>query len=126
MALHTELEIYRSAFDLAGAAVDVVLQMRRDVKPVLGKLMVDECFGIVLNIRAANMAQDEEKEPHLLQLLERLTNVETAVRLCRDRHFIARPAYSRIVEHTQSVGRQANAWRKHYTSGVPQRQLPGC
>lgn len=124
MALHTELDIYRSCYDLLGEAVDAVLQMRRDVKPVLGKSIVDGCFAIETHIRAANMAQD--KEPHLLLLLERLSNIEIAVRLCRDRGFIRNPAYARLIQHTQHVGKQANGWRNHYKGGPQQRQLSGC
>ncbi len=124
MALHTELEIYRSCYDLLGEAVDAVLQMRKDLKPIIGKGIVDRCFEIELCIRDANMAQD--KEPHLLLVLERLTNIETAARLCRDRKFISVPAYARLIKHTQHVGKQANGWRNHYKGGSQQRQLPGC
>lgn len=122
MALHTELDIYRSAFDLACAAVAAVMQMRRDAKPVVGRIMVDECFAIVRHIRLANMAADEGKETHLLQLLDSLTNVETALRISRDMRFIATPAYACLVQHTQSVGRQAQGWRNHYRGNANTRQ----
>lgn len=123
MALHTETDIYRAIFDLAGEAADVILQMRRDVKPVFGKTIIDHCLAMELDIRAANMAPAEAREPHLLKLLERIATVETVARICRDKRFIAVPAYARLVKHTQSVGRQANGWRKHHAGDGTQRQL---
>lgn len=123
MALHTDTDIYRAIFDLAGEAVDVVLQMRRDVKPVLGRTILDNCLAMELDVRAANMAPNEAREPHLLKLLERLATVETVVRMCRDKRFIQTPAYARLITHTQSVGKQANGWRKHHAGDGSQRQL---
>ena len=36
MALHSELPIYKVAFDLFGLAVDLIKNMPRDVKQVIG------------------------------------------------------------------------------------------
>ena len=54
MALHTELDIFRACFDLAGEAVDVVLQMRRDVKPVLGRTIEFENWHLYRHQRTGN------------------------------------------------------------------------
>ena len=121
MALHQTLAIYRSCCDLLGDALVVVMQMRRDVKHALGNKIIDACIELDLHVRAANIAHD--KEPHLLHLLERLEVIELVLRLCRDRRWIAPGQYARLVDHTQSIGRQANGWRKAGAGAVTQPGL---
>ena len=110
MALHNELEIYRSCYTLLGAAGEVIMQMRRDAKKVFGEMIINGCVEPDLHIRAANMAQD--KEPHLLRLLERLEVIELLLRTCRDNRYIAVSHFARLVMLTQSIGKQANGWRR--------------
>ena len=121
MALHHTLEIHRSCCDLLGEAVVIVLNMPRAVKNALGNKIIDGCIDLDLRIRAANMAQD--KEPHLLQLLEGLEVIELVLRLCRDKKWISPRQYAALVEHTQSIGRQANGWRRAGSGAVTQQGL---
>jgi hypothetical protein len=110
MALHTETEIYAGCFELLGAAVDTIRNMRRDVKPILGKMIVEACVELDLWLRAANIAAD--KEPHLLKFLERLEVIEFLMRTCRDRNYVPVKAYAEIILRTQSIGKQVNGWRR--------------
>lgn len=123
MALHTELEIYRSCFDLLGDAAQVVANMRREIKSVLGSSIVQACVQLDIHLRRANMAQD--KEPELLALLEQLEVIEISTRVCRDRRWIPLTHYAKLALHTQSIGMQCNAWRTYMKEhGSPQqRQL---
>lgn len=123
MALHSELEIYRTCFDLLGEAVEIVRNMRRDIKKALGDRILDACIELDLFVRRANIAAD--KEPFLLNLLERLEVIELLSRLCRDRGWIPIGHYAKLTQRTQSIGRQCNAWRTHMKEqGSPQqRQL---
>lgn len=125
MALHSELEIYRTCYDLLGVAVEVIRQMRRDIKKAVGDQITQACVDLPLLVRRANIAAD--KEPHLLQFLERVEAIELLVRTCRDHHWISTGHYAAIVHLTQSVGRQANAWRTRMKelAGSHQRQLFG-
>jgi hypothetical protein len=122
VALHTALDIYGTCYDLLGVAGDVVLNMRRDAKRVYGDKIIDACIELDVHIRGANMAHD--KEPHLLRLLERLEVIELIVRVCRDRRYIATGQYAELVKRTQSIGKQANGWRKDSSSGNQQRLFP--
>ena len=124
MALHTELAIHRDAFDLLGEAVEAVRQMPRDLKPMLGRVITDGCLGIDLDIRAANIAAD--KVQHLDRLLERLSTIETAVRLSRDRKYLTLKAYTQLITRTQQIGRQANGWKRQqlqHRGDAPRRQI---
>ena len=70
MALHSELPIYKVAYDLSDLAIDLVRNMPRDVKGVIGDELRRECLSLVVLIYRANVARD--KVPHLSELLERV------------------------------------------------------
>jgi len=123
MALHSELPLYRACYDLLGVVSDVIRNMRRDIKTALGARILDSCIALDLHLRQANI--DQDKEPELARLLERLEVIELIARVCRDKGWIPAKHYADIVERTQSIGRQTNAWRSRMKElGSPQqRQL---
>jgi len=121
MGLHTATELYSVCFELLGVACEAVLNMRRDVKSVLGGKIIDACIGLDLHLRDANMADD--KEPHILLLLERLEVIELLSRVCRDKQFLPLGHYTKLIERTQSIGRQATGWRKSVSGSGQQRLL---
>lgn len=116
MALHTELPIYKVAYDLLSAATDFVQNMPRPVKTAVGGRLSGLCIEAVLLILRANCAND--KLPHLSALLERVAELNLLLRLCCDKRFISRKQYAAAIQLTASIGRQANGWRKHATSPV--------
>lgn len=74
MAIHTELPIYKVAYDLLGVVVQLVRNMPREFKQSIGGKIRDECIEIATLVFRANVAAD--KAPHLLELLERLQVAE--------------------------------------------------
>lgn len=114
MALHTDLEIHKMAYDLFDAIMDLVKQMPRDFKVPMGGKLRDECLEIITCIFRANSNRD--KEPHLLALIERLQVIELMLRLSRDKRLIATSHYANAIKLTNSIGRQANGWRKWASS----------
>ena len=117
MALHHQLPIYKVAYDLADLAVDLVRQMPRDVKDVIGRDLRGDCLRILVLIFRANVATD--KVPHLLELVERLQVVELLLRLSCDKRFISKPQYGKAIDFTSAIGRQANGWRKASSASSP-------
>jgi len=109
MAIHTQLPIYKVAYDLLDVVTDLVKNMQRDFKRSIGEKINVECIEITVLVFRANVAQD--KSPHLMELLERLQVIELLVRLAMDKRLISRPAYANAVELTTSIGKQANGWR---------------
>ena len=69
MAIHTELPIYKVAYDLLGVVVQIVKNMPRDFKQSVGGKIRDECIDVATLVFRANVAAD--KAPHLLDLLGR-------------------------------------------------------
>ena len=114
--LHSELPIYKVAYDLLGLIVQVARNMPRDVKQQLGGALRDECVQITVCIFRANVAR--EKAPHLLEVLERLQVAELLLRLSRDKRLISTAQYAAAIELTTSIGKQANGWRRSAVSPV--------
>ncbi len=111
MALHTELPIHKVAYDLAGLAIDLIKNMPREVKAVIGGELRDECLKLIVLIFRANVAAD--KRVHLAELLERQQVVELLLRLSRDKRYISTGQYARAIAFTGSIGKQANGWKKY-------------
>ncbi|WP_150428842.1 four helix bundle protein [Dechloromonas sp. CZR5] len=110
MSIHTSLPIYKAAYDLLGLSSDMVKNMNRDYKRTIGEKIAMECIEIIVLVFRANVAQD--KEPHLMELLERLQVAELLIRLAKDKQLISLGAYAQAIEKSTSIGKQANGWRK--------------
>lgn len=116
MGLHTELSIYKTAYDLLDVATDLAKNMPRDFKAQIGGKIRDECIEITVLIFRANTAR--EKTQHLLDLVERLQVAELLLRLSVDKRLISRPQYAKAVALTNSIGKQATGWKK-YSASAP-------
>jgi len=110
MALHTQLPIYKVAYDLLDVITELARNMNRDFKVSIGGKLRDECVEIVVLIFRANVVRD--KAPHLSKLIERLQVAELLLRLSKDKKLISHGQYARAVELTQSIGKQASGWRR--------------
>src|ERR1039457_3672531 len=110
MALHTELPIYKVAYDLLDAITDLAKNMPRDFKASIGGKLRDECVEIVVLIFRANVAR--EKALHIATLIERLQVAELLHRLSKDKRLISTGQYAKAIELTNSVGKQAGGWSR--------------
>ncbi|MGV8917789.1 MAG: four helix bundle protein [Pseudomonas sp.] len=110
MAMHTELQIHKAAFDLLSLATDLTRNIPRDFKAGLGAKVRDECIEIMVLIARANAAKD--KQPHLGVLVERVQVIEFLLRLFKEKRFISIPQHASAILLTASIGKQANAWKR--------------
>ena len=117
MAMHTELEIHKSAEELLGIVLNLVRNIPRDLKQVVGAKLRDECLQVIVLIGRANMARD--KLPHLNQLLESIWMINYLLRAITNQGVIARAQHAKTMQATASIGRQANAWKKSITATAP-------
>lgn len=117
MGLHTDTEIYRTAYDLMKVATEAARNMPRDVKLLVGGKIRDELLAAFDCIYLANVARD--KVPHIEGVRRSILRVELLLRQSVDMRFIDRTAYARAVALTRSVGKQATAWRKYSASHAP-------
>jgi hypothetical protein len=116
MALHTDLTIHKTAYDLLDAIMDLAKNMPRDFKALIGAELRKECIAILVLIFRANCAR--EKETFILSLIERLQVAELLIRFSRDKRLISTGQYATVIKLTTSIGRQANGWRKSATSSA--------
>lgn len=116
MAMHTDLSIYKVAFDLLSFSTDITRNIPRDLKQGLAAKVREECIAILMLIARANAARD--KAVHLVELLERVHVVEFLLRLFKEKRFISIPQHADAIELTASIGKQANAW-KRYSATAP-------
>lgn len=128
MALHTNLPIYKVAYDLLSVATDVVRNMPRDYKASIGARIREECVDLVVLIFRANVARD--KVPHLDLLLERLQVAELLFRLSRGdleafvierlalRFNPVKTALQPIARGVDFAGQVIKPWRRQIRRGV--------
>jgi hypothetical protein len=127
MALHKDLPIYKAAYDLLNQAVDITKHFPRDFKRLMGDKVREECIEIIVLVFKANVAAN--KIPHIDLLLERVQVIELLLRLSRDKRFISTRQYADVIEITDSIGKQAQGWKKQQNSAPatkPPRQLGLC
>lgn len=117
MGLHTDIEIHKTAYDLFKVVIEAARNMPRDVKLLVGGKLRDELLEAFDHIYAANVARD--KVPHIDNVRLRMQRVEILLRQSRDMRFITTPSYAAAVALTQSIGRQATAWRRYSASHPP-------
>jgi hypothetical protein len=110
MALHTQLPIYKVAYDLLTAVTMSTRNMPRDFKASIGGKIREECVELVVLVYRANVARD--KTPHLVVLLERVQVAELLLRLSKDMRLISVKHYAEAIALTDQIGKQANGWRK--------------
>ncbi len=110
MAQYKHLPIYRLTYELLHRSVKVTKEFSREYKYSLGQKIKDEVIELVVLIYRANSTQN--KTVHIDALLERLQVVEFLLRLCHDMKLMTTKDYASIVEMTESLGKQANGWKK--------------
>ena len=114
MALHTDLEIHKVAEELLGLSLDLVRNIPRDLKQVVGAKIRDECLQVLVLIGRANMTR--EKLPHINLLLESIWMLNYLLRALTNKGLISKGQHAKAMKMTASVGRQANAWKKSATA----------
>lgn len=115
--LHTELPIYKVAYNLFDLGTSLAKNMPRDLKQLIGGEIVRDCVRITILIFRANCAQD--KTPYLTELIERKETVELMLRLSRDKHLISTKQYAQAIALTSNVGRQAHGWKRPRSATRP-------
>jgi len=114
MALHSETDIYRAVIDLQRFVVRAAVNLQRDVKPLIGARLLDEALWMAVLVRRANIARDQDKIPHIDELLEQLEITQVMLRLGRDLGYIRNNIFAESLPLTASIGKQATAWKHRY------------
>jgi hypothetical protein len=116
MGMHTKLSIYRTAGELLALLMRLAKDLRRDFKQMIAAQWIGDCLVIVNLIRMANDPKDDRYEAHLVNVVGRLDTINTLARACRDADLISVENYTKIMTASDSLGKQATAWRKYLSS----------
>jgi hypothetical protein len=114
MALHSDLPIFKVAYDLLDVIVGLVRNLPRDIKGVIGGELRDSSLKMLVLIFRANVSTD--KAPHLAALIETAQKIELLLRLARDKHWISTKQYAAAILLTTSIGKQATGWKKKFAT----------
>ncbi|MBS1983238.1 MAG: four helix bundle protein [Bdellovibrionales bacterium] len=110
MAQYQHLPIYRLTYELLNRIVVATREFPREYKFTLAQSMKSEVIAMVVLIYRANST--EHKVEVIGEILERLQVVGLLVRLAKDQRILSTKAYASIVEMTESLGKQAQGWKK--------------
>jgi hypothetical protein len=114
MALHFETKIYAAVVDLGKTVIPAVRNMQRDVKQLLGRLIVDEVLWMGVLIMRINKAPGANRPPMIEELIEHLELVQMALRFCRELKYISPADWAKSLPLIESVGKQAYGWRDSF------------
>jgi hypothetical protein len=92
------------------------VNMRREAKPLLGRLLIDESIWMGVLVLRTNKAHAHAKLPHLEELLEQTEIVQMTLRVARETRFLTTSAYEQSMPLTVAVAKQATALRNHFAS----------
>ena len=111
--LAKELEIYKQMYKLLNIVLDAREHFPKAYKYAFGeKLMMIgiECCEL---IQLANSTWDAERVHYLEQFSLKFESLNLMLLICRDRCLINESRFCDILELTESIGSQANGWRKY-------------
>ncbi|WP_321810118.1 four helix bundle protein [Burkholderia sp. BCC1985] len=111
MALHTTLDIYKTARKFTTLASRLVGHMPRNHRSVDGALLVNHSRAILKHIRHANQKFGAAKVPHIDRVLDEATDAHVDLGVCVELKLISPDAYADAVELVGSIGKQAMGWR---------------
>lgn len=114
MALHFDTRIYAALVELGKAAIPMVRNMHRDVKQLLGKMVVEEVLWMGVLIMRINKAPGPNRPPMIEEFIEHLELVQMNLRFCRELKYITPADWAKALPLIQSIGKQAYGWRDSF------------
>ena len=114
MALHFETRIYAAIVELGKTVIPIIRNMHRDVKQLLGRMILDEVLWMGVLIMRINKAPDASRRPMIEDLLEHLELAQMALRLCRELKYITPSDWANSLPLVESIGKQAYGWRDSF------------
>lgn len=114
--LHSDTAIYAAVADLAKYIARVTADLRRDLKPVYGRLLAEEAAWMSVLVRESNVQRDEAKLPYLDEILRQVELIQFTLRMLHDlgADWLPHRTYAASIPLTAAVGIQAMALRKHF------------
>ncbi len=107
-----DLPIYLQCRDLLSLALHMHKQMSKDIKPNLGRQLLQDCSELAQLVARANVCTAPERVQILATLIQRAEALKISLRLMMDVRVIAISIWSRSIPLLESICKQAGGWRK--------------
>ena len=117
MALHSQLPLYKTVYELTRSVFIFKRNMPRDFNKSMGERIEGELISISVLVFRANVARN--KIPYLNELLERKEVADYLLRLAVDLQAISPKQFGAMIRLLDSIGKQANGWRKQSLAASP-------
>ena len=114
--MHYDTDIWRAVEELGDLVVCAARRMPRDLKPVLGKRLVDEAGYMAILVRQAAIARGKAKVPLYEELIAGVDLTQFFLERAFNNKGLGPRLYSRCLPVTVSIGKQANALRSKFAS----------
>ncbi len=114
--IHTDLPIYRTGVQLMQLAVQVQVQLPREVKRHLGDKISAHCMSMLDEMALANATQREQRTAHIEQLLTHQRAVTVLLRVGHDARYVSHGLWAQSVQLLGSIGKQGGGWLKKTTT----------
>lgn len=113
MALHDQLPIHKTGMRLLDLAVKVKVQLKRDVKQLLGERIMQHCIDMLDLMALANSSRGEVRVQYIEELLTKQRAVTVLLRVAHDGRWLLAPKlWADSIELLGSIGKQAGGWLK--------------
>jgi len=117
MGLYYDLPVYKDVYNLILLVYQYTKEFTREYKYTLGQDLKRDSLVLVRGVYRVNKSQD--KQVHFEQLQDDFELIKFQVRLCGDLHLFSIKQQSSLIELTDSIGKQINAWQKKYKKPEP-------
>jgi hypothetical protein len=120
MALHSELPVYKAAYDLLLTVFQFVKDFSREYKYSVGDALKGEAMALMTLLFRANTRLD--REAVLQEARERVEVIRLYVRLMRDLQQVSVKKFVHLNARVETVSRQLAGWQA--ASRTPARAAP--
>ena len=110
MARYIHLPIYKKSYDLLIEIFKITREFTREYKYTIGEKLKNETMELIMQVYKAN--NQKNKIENLEVILEKVLVIELLLRLSRDIRVLSLKKYTRIIQITDEIARQAQGWLK--------------
>ena len=113
MKSYKDLDVYVSTYNLTKTLTHGIKHMRRDLKIILGKDILNVCTDIILLIYKASVERDASSRVDVIEDIEKSLQVlSLKIRLSKDMNVLSTTCYAQSVESIKNIEDQCSSWKR--------------
>ena len=113
MKNYKDLDVYVAMYNLTKILTHGIKHMRKDLKIILGKDILNICTDIILSIYNANTEREANERVKIIEDIEKSLQVlSLRVRLSKDMNVLSTTCYAQSVESIKNIEDQCSSWKR--------------